>query len=81
MARRAHFSDQHRYMAKFMFFTASLPPAGGGGKYYSIAISVSVNSRNETLYIITLHSNEMRERQMPTATCTNSPLNDNDDSS
>ena len=82
MTRRGHFADQHRYMAKFTFYSISLPPRGGGGKDYIITISGSVNSRNETIYIITLHSNEMSERQMPTATCcTNAPLNDDDDSS
>ena len=65
LARLAHFNDRRRYMAKFTFYTISFPP--GGGKDYIITISGSVNSRNDTLCTITLHSNEMSERQMPTA--------------
>ena len=40
-----------------------LAPTEGEDKDYIITISGSLNSRNETVYTITLHSNEMRERQ------------------
>ena len=50
MARRAHFTDQRQYTAKFTLYTPR--PHQGEGKNYIMTIPGGVNTRDGTLYII-----------------------------